>query len=79
MQVKRIIVGELQTNCYLIISTNKCLIIDPGAEPSKIINTIGNLIPVAIIITHYHFDHVGALEELKKIIKFLFMIVIILE
>ncbi len=66
MQVKRIIVGELQTNCYLVISTNKCLIIDPGAEASKIINTIGNLIPVAIIITHYHFDHVGALEELKK-------------
>ena len=66
MQIKRIIVGKLQTNCYLIISNDKCLIIDPGSETNKIINTIGNLTPIAVIITHYHFDHIGALDEIEN-------------
>lgn len=66
MQVKRIVVGNLQTNCYLLIKDNNCLIIDPGDEANKIINEIGNLNPVGIIVTHYHFDHIGALEEIKN-------------
>ena len=63
MEVKKIVVGPLQTNCYLIIKDNKVLIIDPGDDFLKIKNAVGNKKVVGIIVTHYHFDHVGALEE----------------
>lgn len=63
MKIKRLIVGPLETNCYVLIKDNNYLIIDPGAEPNYISSHInGNL--VGIIITHYHFDHVGALHTL---------------
>lgn len=69
MKIETIKVGELETNCYLIVKNNKCLIIDPGAEADKIINKINNLKVSGIIITHSHFDHIGALGELSKYYK----------
>ena len=66
MNVKIIPVGYLQANCYIIEKNNKCLIIDPGDEADKIIKEISNLKPVGIIITHYHSDHIGALNEIKN-------------
>lgn len=66
MKIKIVPVGSLETNCYIISKNDKCIIIDPGDEAIKIIKEIGNLKPVAIIITHNHFDHIGALEEIKN-------------
>ena len=63
MEINKVIVGLLQTNCYILNKDNKCLIIDPGDEANKIISNIKNKV-VGIIITHYHFDHIGALEKL---------------
>lgn len=67
MKVKTIKVGDLETNCYLIIDNNKCIIVDPGDESANIIKQIEslNLAPISIFITHYHFDHIGALKDLK--------------
>ena len=63
MEIKCIKVGFLQTNCYILKKENNILIIDPGDEFEKINSEInGNLI--GIIITHYHFDHIGALEDI---------------
>lgn len=68
MKIDTIKVGSLETNCYLIINNNKCIIVDPGDESEKIINKIQelNLSPIAIFVTHYHFDHIGALEDIKR-------------
>lgn len=70
MIVKTYPLGELQTNCYLAIDekTNKAAIIDPGAEANYLIKEIKNLgIEIEVILlTHCHFDHNGAVEELKK-------------
>lgn len=66
MQVKTVKVGYLQTNCYILIKDNNCLIIDPGDDSEKIISMIGNLNVIGIIITHYHFDHIGALKSIKN-------------
>ena len=63
MEVKRIVVGPLQTNCYLIIKDNRVLIIDPGDDFLKIKNAVGTKEVVGVIVTHYHFDHIGALED----------------
>ncbi len=62
-------VGQMQTNCYLIVNekTNKCLIIDPGDEADYITNKIlsEKITPEAIILTHGHFDHTMASFELQ--------------
>ncbi len=64
MKIDRVVVGGLQENCYIISIDDKCLVIDPGDEANKIIGKIGDDIPVGIIVTHRHFDHVGAVTDL---------------
>lgn len=68
MEIKRIIVGPLMTNCYLIISDNELAIVDPGEESEKILEEIKKTKsqPKYIILTHYHFDHLLSAEEIKK-------------
>lgn len=65
MNIKKIIVGELKTNCYIVENNNECLIIDPGSEIDKIKQNISKKV-VGILLTHRHFDHIGALDELLK-------------
>lgn len=48
------------TNCYVLSSEGKCIIVDPGGEPERIVEEIDseNLEPMHIISTHGHFDHI---------------------
>lgn len=66
MKINRVIVGSLDTNCYVLKKDNKCFVIDPGDEYNKIKEAIGNNEVVGVIITHYHFDHIGALDNFNK-------------
>lgn len=70
MKIDKLILGNLQTNCYILSINNKCLIIDPGDEYNKIINYIKDKEVVGVIITHYHFDHIGALSNFDRSIIF---------
>ncbi len=71
MQIKSIRVGHLQTNCYIIedtcsndgIKSRFCAVIDPGFSPKRIMQEINGDV-THIILTHAHFDHVGAVQEL---------------
>lgn len=67
VNIKCVVVGPLETNCYMVENDTEVLIIDPGADAEKIISNIepGKCV-VGIIITHHHFDHVGALSNLLK-------------
>lgn len=69
----KLVVGSFETNCYLAgdVDSLECAVIDPGAEPEKIINRIraGRLIPKMILLTHSHFDHTGAVNDLKEKFK----------
>ena len=67
MKIKTIKVGFLQENCYILNIENEALIIDPGDEYEKILEGLNNLELKAILITHRHFDHIGALNEFKNI------------
>ena len=71
MKMLQLVVGEFETNCYLLYESGKCLIIDPGAEENEIIKKIEKLKlkPLAILITHNHFDHTGGAEGLKSLYK----------
>lgn len=66
MKVKKIVVGNLEENCYVVVNEKKeALVIDPGDEADKILAFLKPYHVVGILVTHYHFDHVGALEELE--------------
>lgn len=68
MNIKKIKVGSLKTNCYLLISKGEILIIDPGGEAEKIIKELDKEDgkPIGIINTHSHYDHVGANKALEE-------------
>ncbi|RSK29381.1 MBL fold metallo-hydrolase [Bacillus sp. HMF5848] len=65
----RLSLGPLQTNAYILKNEhNECIIFDPGAEGPKLIQYIKSkqLAPVAILLTHAHFDHIGAVDSCRK-------------
>ena len=64
MKVKKIVVGKLQCNCYILEINNDIIIIDPGDNYDKIKEFIYNKNLIGVLITHNHFDHVGALNNL---------------
>ena len=63
MKIEKIKVGQLRCNCYVLSINNECIVIDPGAEYNKIKEIIGPKKVIAVLITHNHFDHVGALDN----------------
>lgn len=69
MNIESVIVGPLETNCYLVSCprTLACAVVDPGAEPDRIIAAVRRLglKPALILNTHGHFDHVGANRDIK--------------
>lgn len=75
IQIEQIVTGRWRENCYLVRNEgNYSLIIDPGSESEKLISAIveRDLHPVAILNTHAHYDHMGAVEALKREFKALF-------
>jgi hydroxyacylglutathione hydrolase len=70
MIIKNLVVGPLESNCFIIAdeNTRQVLVIDPGDEPDRILDLINenNFKVKYIICTHAHFDHVGAVPDLKN-------------
>lgn len=71
MDIKRIVTGTLDENCYVLIKNGSCLVIDPGDDYKEIKEMIGDNKILAVLITHSHFDHIGALRNflVKRSIK----------
>ena len=71
MEIKRVVTGYLDENCYLLISNGSCLVVDPGDNYNKIKEQIGDNKVLGVLITHSHFDHIGALRNFltKRSIK----------
>ncbi len=68
MEIVKLEVGQLKTNCYFVIKNNNCLIIDPGDEGEFILEEIQRkrLNPLGLLATHGHFDHLMAVGEIQK-------------
>ncbi len=67
MNITIIPVGLIGTNCYFAAaSSGNCAVIDPGAQPEKLIAALREkkLTPTRILITHGHHDHIGGLKRL---------------
>ena len=70
MKIETIVVGEFEVNCYLVWDekSRKSIVIDPGADGKTIIQPVSdnNLTLEAILLTHGHSDHIGAVREVKN-------------
>lgn len=67
MKIKTFVLGVMQTNCYIVSNDeNHCMIIDPGAQGKKVAKYLeeNELVLDAILLTHGHFDHIGAVDYL---------------
>ena len=71
MEIQKIVTGMLDENCYVLKSNGTCLVVDPGDDYIKIKEAIGEDKVLGILLTHSHFDHVGALRHFltKRSIK----------
>jgi len=71
MEIKTVITGYLDENCYVLIKDGTCLVVDPGDDFLKIKEAVGECKVLGVLITHSHFDHIGALRNFltKKSIK----------
>ena len=64
MNIQKLTQGLYQTNTYLLANDTEAVVIDPGYEPDTILDALEGLTLKAILLTHGHFDHVGAVKEL---------------
>ena len=72
LSIQTYVVGPVQTNCYFAINddTKEVLIIDPGASAKQLAEKVKEqgLKPVAILLTHGHFDHATGAGELAQLL-----------
>ena len=75
-KIHTLVVGQLQTNCYVITSRSEGIIVDPGDEPERILRFIKDIdaTPIRILATHTHFDHVLGVDGVRKVTKTPFLI-----
>ena len=66
MKIDRVVVGSYLENCYIVSQDNNCIIVDPGDSFEKIDEIINGMKVLAVLITHHHFDHIGALDSVIK-------------
>jgi len=76
--IRRLVVGQMQANCYIIMNklTQEAVILDPGDDAEYITDTLHRLqtIPVCILASHGHFDHIMAAYEIQSIYAIPFLI-----
>ena len=68
MELREIKVGPWPMNTYALICphTRESVLFDPGADPDTLEQALSGSKPIAILLTHSHPDHIGALEEMRK-------------
>ena len=70
LNVETVVTGPFQENSYIVWYSDSpdAVLVDPGDDDHLIIQALGdhNLIPMAIVNTHAHLDHIGAVHPLKE-------------
>lgn len=68
-KIKRITIGPLLTNAYIIESNDEVLVIDPDGGLKKILKEVEGKYLKYIILTHYHLDHTLGAEKFKEVAR----------
>ena len=66
MNLQTIQCGAFSTNCYILEHKDTVLVIDPNGKAQKLIDRLQDRKVTAILLTHGHFDHIGAVDDLVK-------------
>ena len=68
MRRQTIEVGTFGVNCSVLVDGDRAYVVDPGAEAERIVGMLADLAlaPTAILLTHAHFDHIGAVPDLQR-------------
>ena len=64
--IEQMTVGAWKAECYALTNEAGTIVLDPGAEPQRILRWFGDKKVVGIILTHCHSDHIGAVNELVE-------------
>lgn len=63
MKIEEVVTGLLDENCYVLKKGDTCLVVDPGDDYPKIKEVVGDSKVLGVLLTHSHFDHIGALRN----------------
>ena len=68
MKIKTLVLGSMEVNCYVLCDNGEAVVIDPGAEADKVMEEVekSGCTLTKILLTHGHFDHIGAVADLKE-------------
>ncbi|MCD8218941.1 MAG: MBL fold metallo-hydrolase [Ruminococcus sp.] len=69
MQVTKLVLGELCTNCYMLeYNENHCVLVDLGDGAPVVMRHLAqkHMTPTAILLTHGHYDHIAGVESIRK-------------
>ncbi len=66
MKIHSLTVGPLAENAYIVEDETQVIVVDPGAEYEKIIAQFHGKPCTHVLLTHAHFDHIGAAAQLQK-------------
>jgi glyoxylase-like metal-dependent hydrolase (beta-lactamase superfamily II) len=68
VRIDRLEVGALQTNCFLVSAdeSSPAFVIDPAGGAERVLEAIGGRDVAAVVLTHGHFDHLGAATEVME-------------
>jgi len=66
VNVQTLTVGPLQENCHVLLNAGRAVMVDPGDEPERLLAALGDAALEAILLTHTHFDHIGAVGPVAR-------------
>ncbi|MFO7734649.1 MAG: MBL fold metallo-hydrolase [bacterium] len=66
IDIRKIVTGPVQTNCYVVTSENRAIIIDPGSEDEDIYEFLENKTLDYVFLTHSHYDHIDGVNSVLE-------------